>query len=93
MFTVDSAGDPADIPPPTSLADITERLFVTFDGRLDLSTIVRVVRHCHRELEIEQLATPLDAIERLAEQRLNDIAGRAWVPVGAIASHAGRGAR
>lgn len=62
---------PITVPAPTlSLADITERLFARLGGRLGPVAIARVVRQCHRELEIVHGPVPAEALESLAYERL-----------------------
>ena len=65
--TPDDGPDRADS---ASLADITERLFREFDGQLNLTTIVRVVRRCRRELDTTHGGMLPEMLERLARQRL-----------------------
>ncbi len=60
-----------------SLADVSERLYARFDGRLSLSTIARVVRGCRRELDITQGPMLHEILERLAHQRLTYLAEQA----------------
>ena len=53
-----------------SLADITERLMVEFDGRMPISTIARVVLTCRHDLPASPVLALPELIERLARQRL-----------------------
>jgi hypothetical protein len=58
-----------------SLADVTERLFAEFEARLPLSAIVTTVRQCVRDLHgAPEQALP-ELVERLARQRLIELAG------------------
>lgn len=58
----------------TSLADVTERLFARFDGRLRLTAIARVVRGCRRELDTTPGPVLPEMLERLAHERLTHLA-------------------
>jgi hypothetical protein len=56
-----------------SLADVTERLFASYESRFDLSAIIGVVRRCRRELDSLPGPATLDRIAELAEVRLTDM--------------------
>jgi hypothetical protein len=57
-----------------SLADVTERLFAEFEPSIPLTTIVATVRQCRHELDAApELALP-ELVERLARQRLTELA-------------------
>jgi hypothetical protein len=60
--------------PSGSLADITERLFPEFAPRVPLATIVATVRQCRHELDAAPEPALPELVERLARQRLNEIA-------------------
>ncbi len=60
-----------------SLADVVDRLFAEFDSRLALPVISGTVLRCRRELDIAAEAALPELVERLARQRLRDIAGGA----------------
>jgi hypothetical protein len=55
--------------------DVTERLMAEFEDRLDLSVISRVVSGCRRDLEGTPAGPMPELLERLARQRLLDVAG------------------
>ncbi len=57
-----------------SLADVVERMFAVFESQLSLSTIVRVVRRCRRELDIAPGPPVAGRLEERARQRLTDLA-------------------
>jgi hypothetical protein len=68
--------------PGESLADVTERLFREFEPRVSLRTIVTTVRQCRSDLERAgnpQPALP-ELIERLARQRLTELAAQPPTP-------------
>lgn len=65
-MTIDAATSPLE----ESLADVVERMFGIFESRLSLPTIVRVVRRCRRELDIE--GGP--GLAELAHERLDGLA-------------------
>jgi len=56
-----------------SIADVTERLFLEFEPRLPLTTIVAVVRGCRHELDTAPAPALPELVERLARQRLTDL--------------------
>lgn len=62
-----------------SEVDVTERLFAEFEGVHGLSVIVSVVRRCHLDLEGAPPGALPELVERLARQRLSDVAS---VPTG-----------
>jgi hypothetical protein len=49
-----------------SIADVTERLFLEFEPRLPLTTIVAVVRGCRHELDTAPGPALPELVERLA---------------------------
>lgn len=53
-----------------SLADITERLMVEFDGRTSVSRIAQVVLGCRHDLRGSPVLVLPELIERSARQRL-----------------------
>lgn len=57
-----------------SLADVADRMAIRFGGRIARPTIVRVVRHCRRELSIAHGSVPMEAVEHLATRRLGGLA-------------------
>jgi hypothetical protein len=59
-----------------SIVDVTERLFAEFEPRLPLTTIVAVVRECRHELDTAPSPALPELIERLAQQRLTDLAAQ-----------------
>jgi hypothetical protein len=59
-------------PVPDPLADVVERLFTAFEGRLTLPDVHAVVRRCCRELDIVSGPALPELVERLARQRLQD---------------------
>ena len=76
-----------------TMVDTTERLMAEFEDRLDLSLIVQVVAGCRRDLQGGPAGAEPELVERLARQRLLDLAAPA-VPVPrrpvAVPSAAGR---
>jgi hypothetical protein len=72
-----SATGPAVERPPDhaeSVADIVEWLFLVFERRLGLSTVLATVHDCCRELDIDLDAAGLKRLERTAHRRLNVLA-------------------
>jgi hypothetical protein len=59
-----------------SLADVVERMFALFESQLSLTTIVRVVRRCRRELDLSASPLVTEALERRARERLAVLAAR-----------------
>ncbi len=57
-----------------SLADIIEWLFLVFEERLGLTTVLEAVHQCCRELDIDADTTALDRLERVAFERLTALA-------------------
>lgn len=64
-----------------SYADIVERLFTEFGGRLALPVITAVVRECRGQLSCSPEAAMPELLERLARQRLRT-GGRSVTMVG-----------
>jgi hypothetical protein len=60
-----------------SLADVVERMFAIYEGELSLTTIVRVVRRCRRELDIVAPSALPEMLERLAHARLASLVAAA----------------
>lgn len=60
-----------------SLADITERLFGAFEAQFGLAAIADIVRRCRGELDVVSGPALPELLERLAHQRLTDLAARA----------------
>lgn len=62
---------------PESLADITDHLLLRFrdhviQDQVAVSTVARIVRHCHRELVMTGQTATLGAVQLLATRRLAD---------------------
>jgi hypothetical protein len=57
-----------------TLADIIEWLFIAFESRLGLTTIVACVHDCCRELDVDAGTTSLSRVEQRAFRRLTDLA-------------------
>lgn len=57
-----------------SLADVVERMFAAFESELSLETIVGVVRRARRELDVVAGPSLTEMLERLARQRLTNLA-------------------
>src|SRR6266542_2857803 len=60
-----------------SIADVTERLFLEFEPRLPLTTIVAVVRGCRHELDTAPGPALPELVERLARQRSDGLSHEA----------------
>ena len=60
-----------------SLADVVDRLLAEFESRLALPVISATVLRSRRELDIAAEAALPEFVERLARQRLHDLAGNA----------------
>jgi len=72
-----SAPRPAGPPsPPTSYADIVERLFAEFEHHYTLGDIVGMVHECRAQRSCSPAAALPELIERLARQRLSTRAPR-----------------
>jgi hypothetical protein len=59
-------------PAPDLLADVVDRLFAHFEGRLTLPDVHAVVWRCCHELDIVSRPALPELVERLARQRLQD---------------------
>jgi hypothetical protein len=57
-----------------SIAEITERLFAEFAPRVSLTTIVAAVRQGRRDLDGTPESALPEMVERLARQRLTELA-------------------
>jgi hypothetical protein len=57
-----------------SMAEITERLFAEFAPRVSLTTIGTAVRQCRRDLDGTPESALPEMVERLARQRLTELA-------------------
>ena len=62
--------------PQPSFADVVERLMAQFEGRVSAATVADVVMECRRELRRVGANPRPEEIERLAEQRLHELATR-----------------
>jgi hypothetical protein len=62
--------------PEPSLADVTERLFGAFEGRLPLGVIIDVVRGARADLAGTPPTALPELLERLATYRLREVAAR-----------------
>lgn len=63
-----------------SYASLTERLLADFEHRHRLSVITRVIRDCRTQLaDVNPSALP-ELLERLARQRLSDLAPTTTAP-------------
>lgn len=60
-----------------SVVDVTERLMAEFEHRLSLGQITEVVRGCRRDLDAGAAGASPELVERLARQRLLDLAATA----------------
>lgn len=59
-----------------SIADVTERLFAEFETQLPVTTIAATVRQSSDDIDsVPEPALP-ELVERLARQRLTDLAGQ-----------------
>jgi len=73
---IQSSQESAGSHPPKSppLADVVDRLFADFETQLALPVVLGVVWRCHRELDIVAGPALPELVERLARQRLHDLA-------------------
>ena len=62
--------------------DVTERLMAEFEDRLGLQVISGVVSACRRDLQGTPSGPMPELLERLARQRLSDLAGAVPQPRG-----------
>ncbi len=60
-----------------ALADVVDRLFAEFENQLALPVISATVLRCRRDLDIAAGPALPELVERLARQRLRDLAGNA----------------
>ena len=75
------------------LAQVTERLYADFHTHATLRQVIAVVRRCADELDTPSQDAVPELVERLARQRLTDLATTTHVPSSCDDDPGGHGQR